>query len=59
MVKVLRRDGTTGELSEDDDLSGEDVIPGFRCTEREILPRREPSEEARATPAGPNGSEPA
>ena len=55
-AKVLRLDGPPGELGEDDELSGEDIIPGFRCPLREILPRRTPAEEPRATPAGPNGA---
>ena len=59
MVKVLRRDGPPRELREDDELSGEDVIPGFRCPLREILPRRASAGEPPATPAGPNGSGPA
>jgi Uma2 family endonuclease len=53
-VKIFRLDGPDGELREDDVLSGEDVIPGFRCPLREILPRRAPVEEPRATAAGPN-----
>ncbi len=43
-VKVLRRDGSVSELREDDELSGEDVIPGFRCFVREILPKRLPAD---------------
>jgi Uma2 family endonuclease len=39
-VKVLRGDGSVSELREDDELSGEGVIPGFRCPIREILPPR-------------------
>ena len=54
-VKVLRRGGSVSELREDDELSGEDVIPGFRCPVREILPKRQ-SADAGAQPAdGPNG----
>ena len=45
VAKVLRRDGPAAELEEADVLSGEDVIPGFRCPLREILPRRAPDEE--------------
>jgi hypothetical protein len=52
-VKVLRLDGPPGELREDDELSGEDVIPGFRCPVREILPRRQP---AKDVPADTNGA---
>jgi Uma2 family endonuclease len=58
-ARVFRLDGPTGELEEDDELSGEDVIPGFRCSLREILPKRAPAEEPPATPAGPNAAGPA
>ena len=44
-AKVLRRDGPPSDLGEDDELSGEDVIPGFRCVLREILPHRDEPEE--------------
>ncbi len=56
-AKVLRLDGPPGELGEDDELSGEDVIPGFRCPLREILPRCQPAESDQAIPPGPNGSQ--
>jgi Uma2 family endonuclease len=52
-VMVYRADGTINRLREDDELSGEDVIPGFRCRVRDILPKREPSAEA---PSNPNGA---
>ena len=58
-ARVFRLDGPAVELEEDDDLSGEDIIPGFRCPLREILPRRAPAEEPHTTPAGPNGAGPA
>jgi Uma2 family endonuclease len=44
-------------LFEDDELSGEDVIPGFRCPVREILPLRKKTEPVQPGPAGPNGSQ--
>ncbi len=44
---------------EDDVLSGEDVIPGFRCPLRDILPRRTLAEGPGTAPAGPNGAGPA
>jgi Uma2 family endonuclease len=53
IVWVLRGDGSVSHLSEDQELSGEDVIPGFRCRIREILPPREPSQEPQ-----PNGERP-
>lgn len=42
MARVFRPGRPIVELGEDDELSGEDVLPGFRCPLREILPRREP-----------------
>ncbi len=55
-ARVIRLDGPDVVLSEDDELSGEDVIPGFRCPLREILPRRTAAEEPGKAPAGPNGA---
>ena len=55
-AKVLRLGGPPVELGEDDELSGEDIIPGFRCPLSEILPRRRPAPEVPAAPAGPNGA---
>lgn len=36
-VTVHRLDGSTQELRESDELSGEDVVPGFRCPITEIF----------------------
>jgi Uma2 family endonuclease len=44
-VMVYRGDGSVSLLRESDELSGEDVIPGFRCPVRELFPRREPAPE--------------
>jgi Uma2 family endonuclease len=52
---VFRSDGSVSRLHEGDELSGEDVILGFRCPGREILLPREPPAEAQPNPAGPNG----
>jgi Uma2 family endonuclease len=41
-VMVHRIDGSVTRLRESDELSGEDVIPGFRCPVRELFPPREP-----------------
>ena len=35
---------------------GEEVIPGFRCVLREILPPQEPAEDVPPAPTGPNGA---
>ena len=59
VAKILRRDGPPVDLEEDGVLSGEDIIPGFRCPLREILLRRASAGEPPATPAGPNGPGPA
>jgi Uma2 family endonuclease len=56
-VKVYRVDGSVDHLREDGVLSGEDIIPGFRCPLREILPQREPLPEVEQSPKGPNGSQ--
>jgi Uma2 family endonuclease len=55
-VRVLRSDGSVSHLHENQELSGEDVILGFRCPIREILPRHEPSPEIQPNPNGPNGA---
>ena len=53
---VNRRDGSVSRLFEDDELSGEEVIPDFRCVLREILPPQEPAEDVPPAPTGPNGA---
>jgi Uma2 family endonuclease len=37
-VRIHRLDGTITGLSEHDELSGEDVVPGFRCRVGELFP---------------------
>ena len=50
-VRVYRADGSSLSLREDDELDGEDVLPGFRCPVRDLFPR---------PPAAPaNGDAPA
>jgi Uma2 family endonuclease len=39
-ARVLRPDGTGGQLGEDDALDGEDVLPGFRCRLGDLFPPR-------------------
>jgi Uma2 family endonuclease len=36
-VRVHRLDGTVSDLTDADELSGEDVIPGFRCAVRDLF----------------------
>jgi Uma2 family endonuclease len=36
-VRVHRKDGTLADLEASDELSGEDVVPGFRCQVAEIF----------------------
>ncbi len=52
-VMIYRGDGSIHRAHEADELSGEDIIPGFRCPVREILPRPEPSP---TVPTNPNGA---
>ncbi len=37
-VRVLRRRAPAAQLTEADELSGEDVLPGFTCPVRELFP---------------------
>jgi Uma2 family endonuclease len=48
-ARVFRREGQATELGEDGVLSGEDVLPGFACPLREILPPKPESTEPAAT----------
>ena len=52
-VNVYRGDGLFRRVREEDELSGENIIPGFRCPVREIFPRREPPT---TLPSNPNGA---
>lgn len=54
LVMVYRRDSTVSRLLENDALSGEDVLPGFQCPIREILPPAEQAEQTQPTQSGPN-----
>ncbi len=40
-ARVFRLDGPPALVREDDDLSGEDILPGFRCRLGDILPRQD------------------
>jgi Uma2 family endonuclease len=37
-VKVYRAQGAMSQLNENDELSGEDVLPGFRCRVGDLFP---------------------
>jgi Uma2 family endonuclease len=37
-VTIWRRDGTVSALTIDDELSGEDAVPGFTCRVRQLFP---------------------
>lgn len=51
-VMVYRGGGPALRLHEHDELSGEDVLPGFRCALSDLWPRREP-EVPQAAPLPP------
>jgi hypothetical protein len=51
---VYRSDGSVSRLRESDELSGEDVIPGFRCPVRDIFPPRQAAVPVSTAPNGPN-----
>jgi Uma2 family endonuclease len=40
IVHVYRGDGSVSKLHEKDELSGEDVVPGFRCPVSAIFPKK-------------------
>ena len=53
-VTVYQIDHPISLLFEDDELSGEEIIPGFRCPIREILPPRESVDSPQSTPIDTN-----
>ncbi|MHB1559730.1 MAG: Uma2 family endonuclease [Isosphaeraceae bacterium] len=53
MARVFRSDGPPAVVREDDELSGEDILPGFRCRLGDILPRQAPTAEPPTAPNGP------
>jgi Uma2 family endonuclease len=59
-VQVWRGDKSGAWLEAEDELSGEDVVPGFRCRVAELFPVPPPAEqvvpaEPEATPEAPRG----
>jgi hypothetical protein len=55
-ARIFRLAGSPEDVAEDGEISGEDIIPGFRCPLREIVPPPQPAEKPQAAPAGPNGA---
>jgi Uma2 family endonuclease len=51
MMRVHRADGSVMALYEQDVLTGEEVVPGFRCSVRDLFPPQTPREEGRASRA--------
>ena len=49
-VRVLRADGSSATLREGDQLSGEDIIPGFVCLVSSIFPPQTPATPAEIEP---------
>ncbi len=52
-ARVFRLGGPTSLLREDDELSGEDILPGFRCRLGDILPSQASTAEPSTAPNGP------
>ena len=50
-ARIHRANGSVAEVRENDELGGEDVIPGFRCTVRDLLPPAPSPTPASAPPA--------
>jgi Uma2 family endonuclease len=51
IMRVHRADGSVTALYEPDVLTGEEVVPGFRCSVRDLFPPRAAREECRASRA--------
>ena len=45
-IHIYRADGSTSLLRENDELTGEDVLPEFRCRVGDLFPPREPQSAA-------------
>jgi Uma2 family endonuclease len=56
MVRVHRPDGSLADLREHEELTGEDVLPGFRCPVRDLFPPAKTS--ASANGAADQGTPP-
>lgn len=42
-IRVYRVNGSSHSLRENDELDGEDVVPGFRCPVRDLFPQPRPT----------------
>ena len=42
-VRVYRLNGSSASLRDNDELDGEDVLPGFRCPVRDLFPQPRPA----------------
>jgi Uma2 family endonuclease len=42
-IRVYRVNGSSHSLRENDELDGEDVVPGFRCPVRDLFPQPRPA----------------
>jgi Uma2 family endonuclease len=51
VIQVIRADGSGSRIRPGDDLSGEDVVPGFRCPVASIFPASHPTDADAAVPA--------
>lgn len=49
-VRIHRGDGSAARLRQDDDLSGEAVVPGFSCRVRDLFPSASPAVTASRPP---------
>jgi Uma2 family endonuclease len=49
-VRVIRGDGSAAILREPDQLSGEDIIPGFTCPVASIFPPKAPDPASEPAP---------
>jgi Uma2 family endonuclease len=49
-IQVIRGDGSGSRIRSGDDLSGEDIVPGFRCPVTSLFPASDSANAAAATP---------
>jgi Uma2 family endonuclease len=59
IVEVLRGDGSVSRLRAGDELSGEEVLPGFRCRVDDLFPKPSNAGADAANEPGPVSSTPA